>query len=56
VDNASIDMYLAAKSKGMHEDEQEMQDAIYDLEHQYDWSDKYKARKPRFFNRVRTGY
>ncbi|KAL7421742.1 hypothetical protein Q5752_003513 [Cryptotrichosporon argae] len=22
----------------------------------YDWSDKYRPRKPRFFNRVKTGY
>jgi len=23
---------------------------------QYEWEDKYKPRKPRFFNRVKTGY
>ena len=22
----------------------------------YDWSDRYRPRKPRFFNRVHTGY
>merc|ERR1711948_122098 len=22
----------------------------------YEWEDKYKPRKPRFFNRVKTGY
>jgi hypothetical protein len=26
------------------------------LEHQYFWSDKYRPRKPRYYNRVHTGY
>lgn len=27
------------------------------LEHQsYSWSDKYRPRKPRYYNRVHTGY
>merc|ERR1712007_320763 len=26
------------------------------LEQSYDWSDKYRPRKPRYFNRVHTGF
>lgn len=26
------------------------------LEHHYSWSDKYRPRKPRYYNRVHTGY
>ena len=36
---------------------QAFDDAIAELENQvYKWADKYKPRKPRFFNRVHTGY
>jgi hypothetical protein len=26
------------------------------LDHHYSWSDKYRPRKPRYYNRVHTGY
>ena len=26
------------------------------LEQSYEWSDKYRPRKPRYFNRVHTGF
>lgn len=26
------------------------------IEHYYNWSDKYRPRKPRYYNRVHTGY
>lgn len=26
------------------------------LDHHYNWSDKYRPRKPRYYNRVHTGY
>ena len=41
--------------KGMGEDE-----AVFSveslLEQSYEWSDKYRPRKPRYFNRVHTGF
>jgi len=41
--------------KGMNEDE-----AVFSvesaLEQSYEWSDKYRPRKPRYFNRVHTGF
>lgn len=31
-------------------------DAGLEVPSTYDWSDRYRPRKPRFFNRVHTGY
>jgi len=56
IDNASIDQYYAEKSKGLKEGEDELGDVIYCNTDNLDWTDKYKPRKPRFFNRVKTGY
>ncbi|WVQ83197.1 hypothetical protein IAT38_005336 [Cryptococcus sp. DSM 104549] len=43
---------------GSEEDDEEFGDLDQGLEvpGTYDWSDRYRPRKPRFFNRVHTGY
>ncbi|XP_063901345.1 splicing factor Cactin-like [Zophobas morio] len=44
------------RSKELEEDEEEFRAEIQ-LPHQlYFWSDKYRPRKPRYFNRVHTGF
>merc|ERR1719153_1846894 len=41
--------------KGMGQDEAQFSVESM-LEQTYDWSDKYRPRKPRYFNRVHTGF
>ena len=49
-------MFAAEKRKAAEADEEEFGDEAL-LEHkQYGWHDKYRPRKPRFFNRVKTGF
>ena len=49
--------YNYEKSKAMKDDEEEFNDGAIFVETQsYEWEDMYKPRKPRFFNRVKTGY
>eukprot|EP00451_Oxyrrhis_marina_P016537 CAMPEP_0204321652 /NCGR_PEP_ID=MMETSP0469-20131031/8278_1 /ASSEMBLY_ACC=CAM_ASM_000384 /TAXON_ID=2969 /ORGANISM="Oxyrrhis marina" /LENGTH=537 /DNA_ID=CAMNT_0051302969 /DNA_START=19 /DNA_END=1629 /DNA_ORIENTATION=- len=45
-----------AKRKGLAEDEHVLRGEEILAARRYEWEDKYKPRKPRFFNRVRTGY
>ncbi|WVO16315.1 hypothetical protein L204_103990 [Cryptococcus depauperatus] len=47
-----------ARELGSDESEEEFGDLDpgLDLPSTYDWSDRYRPRKPRFFNRVHTGY
>ncbi|OWZ60198.1 cactin [Cryptococcus neoformans c45] len=47
-----------ARDLGSDESEEEFGDLDAGLEvpSTYDWSDRYRPRKPRFFNRVHTGY
>ncbi|KAK8864289.1 hypothetical protein IAR55_001535 [Kwoniella newhampshirensis] len=47
-----------AQEYGSDESEEEFGDLDAGLEvpGTYDWSDRYRPRKPRFFNRVHTGY
>ncbi|KAJ1675896.1 hypothetical protein EV182_000364 [Spiromyces aspiralis] len=52
----SLQMYRHEASKEM-----DMNEAIFAVEAQlskttYSWEDKYRPRKPRYFNRVHTGY
>ncbi|XP_054164325.1 splicing factor Cactin-like [Oppia nitens] len=44
--------------KGMTDDEAvfSVEEQIKQIEKQYSWSDKYRPRKPRYFNRVHTGF
>ena len=55
-DNSSLAMYEELKRKGLGQDEQEFTDMVQKADSQYGWADKYKPRKPRFFNTVLTGY
>ena len=48
------DMEAEAR-KGMGQDEAQFSVETM-LEQSYDWSDKYRPRKPRYFNRVHTGF
>jgi len=42
--------------KGMNADEEASFAVESTLEQTYEWSDKYRPRKPRYFNRVHTGF
>ena len=43
--------------KGMGDDEAKFSvEADIDASTSYEWSDKYRPRKPRYFNRVHTGF
>lgn len=56
-DLASEAMYRAEAEKDLDEEEE-----LFNLEEDlpnptsYNWEDKYRPRKPRYFNRVHTGY
>ena len=56
-DLASEAMYRAEAEKELDEEEE-----LFNLEEDlpnptsYNWEDKYRPRKPRYFNRVHTGY
>ena len=39
-----------------HEENMKQSDEIQLPQQNYNWSDKYRPRKPRYFNRVRTGW
>jgi len=43
-------------NKGMDDDEEVFQNEVQLSKEDYSWKDKYKPRKPRYFNRVHTGY
>jgi hypothetical protein len=50
-------MFNSERDKGMDEDEEAFNSGpIFEDQSNYDWEDNYKPRKPRFFNRVKTGY
>ncbi|EJU06447.1 hypothetical protein DACRYDRAFT_61177 [Dacryopinax primogenitus] len=50
-------LYREAASKELDEEEEEFNwEEIIALPSTYSWEDKYRPRKPRFFNRVHTGY
>lgn len=53
---ASAGMVAAEASKGMAADEESFNVPVPVMQKTYLWSDKYRPRKPRFFNRVHTGY
>ena len=51
-------MVRAEAARGLEDLEEEMglTDEVRLAESSYWWADKYRPRKPRYFNRVRTGY
>jgi hypothetical protein len=48
-------MFKRESSKGLRENE-EIFDESVELTQTYWWNDKFRPRKPRYFNRVHTGY
>lgn len=52
----SAGMVANEASKGMGPDEESFNVTIPVTQKVYLWADKYRPRKPRFFNRVHTGY
>lgn len=52
-------MYDMEAKKGIKGDEAKLKDAEVEVQgsgNQYWWHDKYRPRKPRYFNRVKTGF
>eukprot|EP00941_MAST-03F_sp_MAST-3F-sp1_P003145 g3145.t1 len=58
IDNseAASKLMMAEQSKGLSQNEELLGDALQIPSHVYTWQDKYRPRKPRYFNRVKTGY
>jgi len=57
MDSASVTQFKEEEKKEYEEDENEFnEDVIFFKGMDYEWSGKYMPRKPRFFNRVKTGY
>jgi hypothetical protein len=52
---AEEDESAAATSKEANEQKSNTQEVAIANQH-YSWSDKYRPRKPRYYNRVHTGY
>lgn len=63
VDDKAVDLYARESGKDLEEDE-DLFNLDEDLSNvqslrnigSYDWEDKYRPRKPRYFNKVNTGY
>lgn len=55
-DNESIQLFKDEQKKGFAEDESKFDQDVIFFNNKYEWSHKYRPRKPRFFNRVITGY
>lgn len=56
-DLASEALYRAEAEKDLDEEEElfnQEADVVHPMS--YNWEDKYRPRKPRYFNRVHTGY
>lgn len=49
-------MFNTEVLRGMNENEEAFNTQVSLTSKKYHWSDKYRPRKPRFFNRVHTGY
>ena len=48
-------MFKRESSKGLQENEEVFDESV-ELKQNYWWHDKFRPRKPRYFNRVHTGY
>lgn len=55
-EEAEVAMWKEEAQKGMEEDEEAFEQAEELVGNSYQWEDKYRPRKPRYFNRVHTGY
>lgn len=53
----SYDEFVRREKKVMADDEEILPGSTEEqIRTHYDWEDKYRPRKPRFFNRIKTGY
>ncbi len=50
-----ISDFLTMENIFKNEDEEQFQDEI-DLQESYNWVLQYKARKPKYLNKVKTGF
>ena len=48
--------FFRESNKGVAADERVFSGQVDTEDEVYWWHDKYRSRKPRFFNRVKTGY
>lgn len=57
-DDMDAEALYRAEAERHLEEEEELFNVEADIEHptSYTWEDKYRPRKPRYFNRVHTGY
>jgi hypothetical protein len=56
-ENAAERMFMQEASRALDVSEEVMDGQAEVVSHQtYQWEDKYRPRKPRFFNRVHTGF
>ena len=53
---AASEMYKSEAKKGLDAMEEVFSEAVPVAAETYSWQDKYRPRKPRYFNRVKTGY
>lgn len=50
------EIYEAAVGQGLDEEEELFNMEVEMEKHSYTWEDKYRPRKPRYFNKVHTGF
>lgn len=57
-DDIDAEALYRAEAERHLEEEEELFNVEANIEHPttYTWEDKYRPRKPRYFNRVHTGY
>ena len=55
-DDEEAELYMEEASKPLDEDEEIFTDEVQVESKPYSWFDKYRPRKPRYFNRIHTGY
>jgi hypothetical protein len=56
MNTAEQDLMAAEQRKGLGDNEEKMQEEVGLPDETYWWQDRYRPRKPRYFNRVRTGW
>ncbi|ORY73432.1 mid region of cactin-domain-containing protein [Leucosporidium creatinivorum] len=54
--NKDEEIYQAAVGQGLDEEEELFNMEVEMSKSAYSWEDKYRPRKPRYFNKVHTGY
>lgn len=52
----AVSVFEEAQKKKMEDGEEQLEEEVALSGKSYEWEHKYKARKPRYLNRVKTGY